>query len=133
VCLYDREIDLKDYRYLNALKFVVRDLAESRSLVMQRHGTQFILRDYPQSLHVLVVAPIELRIIHIMKSLKLDQEAAKKVIARFDSGSHEFIRKYFRAEVWDPVNYDLVVNTAHLDFQVAASIIVDALSFRIKP
>jgi len=66
----------------------------------------------------------------VMENLKLNQETAKREIARFDSGSREFIKRYFKAEVWDPVYYDLVVNTEHLSFQAAASIIIDALSFK---
>jgi len=65
-----------------------------------------------------------------MEALKLDQETAKREIARFDNGSREFIKRYFKADVWDPVYYDLVVNTEHLSFQAAASIVVDALSFK---
>jgi cytidylate kinase len=49
---------------------------------------------------------------------------------RFDSGAREFIKRYFKAEVWDPVYYDLVVNTDHLGFQAAASIVLNALSFK---
>jgi len=48
----------------------------------------------------------------------------------FDGGGREFIKRYFKAEVWDPVYYDLVVNTEHLSFQAAASIIIDTLSFK---
>jgi cytidylate kinase len=65
-----------------------------------------------------------------MENLKLDRENAKREIARFDGGAREFIKRYFKAEVWDPVHYDLVVNTEHLAFPAAASIIVNALSFK---
>jgi cytidylate kinase len=124
------QIPLDDTRYLNTLESVIRELARSQSLVIQGRGSQFILRDYPRALHVLVVAPIGVRIKRVMEALKLDQETAKREIARFDNGSREFIKRYFKADVWDPVYYDLVVNTEHLSFQAAASIVVDALSFK---
>jgi len=124
------QIPLDDSRYLNTLESVLRELARSQSLVIQGRGSQFILRDYPQALHVLVTAPMDVRVKRVMENLKLDQESAKREIVRFDSGSREFIKRYFKAEVWDPVYYDVVVNTEHLGFQAAASIIVDALSFK---
>ena len=124
------QIPLDDARYLNTLESVIRELARSHSLVIQGRGSQFILRDYPRALHVLVTAPVEVRVKRVMANLKLDPEAAKREIVAFDSGSREFIRRYFKAEVWDPVYYDVVVNTEHLAFQAAASIIVDALSFK---
>ena len=40
------------------------------------------------------------------------------------------MKRYFRAELEDPEHYDLVINTEHLSFQAAASIVVDALSLK---
>ena len=93
-------------------------------------GSQFILKDYPGVLHVLVVAPLEVRVKRVMQDLKLDQETAKLEIARFDNSLREFIKRYFKAEVEDAVYYDLVINTERFSFQAAASIVVDALSLK---
>ena len=124
------QIPLDDARYFNTLEAVIKELARSQSLVIQGRGSQFILRDYPKALHVLMTAPTEVRLKRVMETLKLDRENAKREIARFDSGAREFIKRYFKAEVWDPVYYDLVVNTEHLGFQAAASIVLNALSFK---
>jgi len=124
------QIPLNDSRYFQALESVVRDLARSQSLVIRGRGSHFILKDYPRTLHVLVVAPLGVREKRIMQNLKLDQEAAKQEIARLDSSSRKFIKRYFKAELEDPGCYDLVINTEHLSFQAAASIVVDALSFK---
>ncbi|MBU1205740.1 MAG: cytidylate kinase-like family protein [Proteobacteria bacterium] len=115
---------------MQALESVVRDLARSQSLVIQGRGSQFILKDHPRALHVLVVAPLEVREKRVMQNLKLDQETAKREIAHFDNSSRKFIKRYFKAEWEDPECYDLVINTEHLSFQAAASIVVDALSFK---
>ena len=124
------QIPLDDARYFNTLEAVIKELARSQSLVIQGRGSQFILRDYPKALHVLMTAPTEVRLKRVMETLKLDRENAKREIVRFDSGAREFIKRYFKAEVWDPVYYDLVVNTDHLGFQAAASIVLNALSFK---
>jgi cytidylate kinase len=126
------QIPLDDSRYLNTLKSVIGELARSHSLVIQGRGSQFILSDYPHALHVLVTAPADVRVQRVMESLKQDQDNARREMARFDNGSREFIKKYFKAEVWDPVYYDVVVNTEHIGFQAAAAIIVQALSFKDK-
>lgn len=124
------EIPLNDTRYLQALKSVVKELARSQSLVIHGRGGQFILGDYPQAFHVQVVAPLGVRVKRVMQDLKLDPESAKQEIARFDTSSRQFIKRYFQAELEDPVYYDLVINTKSLSFQAAASIVVDALSFK---
>ena len=124
------QIPLDDARYLKALESVIKDLARSQSLVIYGRGSQFILKDYPRTFHVQVVAPLEVRVKRIMGDLKLDQEAAKQEIARADNSNRQFVKRYFKAEVEDPVNYDLVINTKALSFQAAASIVIDALSFK---
>jgi cytidylate kinase len=124
------EMPLDDARYLQALKSVVRDLARSQRLVILGRGSQFILKDYPGVLHVLIVAPSELRVKRVIKDFKLDQQAAEREVARSDNSIREFMKRYFRAELEDPVHYDLVINTEHLSFQAAASIAVDALSLK---
>jgi cytidylate kinase len=121
---------LGDARYLQALETVVRELARSESLVIQGRGSQFILKDHPRAFHVLIVAPIEVRVKRVMQDFKLDQEAAKREIGNYDSSRREFIKRYFKAEREDPAFYDLIVNTEHFTFQAAASIVLDALPLK---
>jgi hypothetical protein len=124
------EIPLDDHRYLQALESVLRELARSQSLVILGRGSQFILKGYPHSLHVLTVAPLKMRMKRVMEERKSNEEAAEREIARFDGASREFIKRYFQAGWEDPMNYDLVLNTESLTFQAAASIMVHALSMK---
>jgi cytidylate kinase len=124
------EIPLDDTRYLQVLESVVRELARSQPLVIYGRGSQFILKGYAGVLHVLVVAPLEVRVKRVMQDLELDHEAAKREIASYDKSLREFTKRYFKAELEDPVYYDLIINTEYLRFQDATSIIVDTLSFK---
>jgi CMP/dCMP kinase len=124
------QIPLDDSRYLQALESVVRELARGHSLVILGRGSHIILKDHPETLHVLVVASLEVRIKRVMQDLSLDPEAAKLEIARFDSSLRQFIKRYFKTEMEDPVYYDLVINTGRLGFAAAASMVVGTLSLR---
>jgi cytidylate kinase len=123
-------IPLGDTRYVKALESVVRELARGESIVIRGRGSQFILKEYPGSLDVLVVAPLEVRVERVMQDLKLDREAACQEIALFDTSRHEFIKRYFQAELEDPLQYDLVINTGRLSFDAAASNIINAFRSR---
>jgi len=126
------EIPLNDTNYLSGLEYVIKELAVSQSIVIRGRGSQFILKDFPGVFHVLVVAPVEVRVKRVMESLKLNEEDARNEIARFDDGSREFVKRYFKANIADPINYDMVINTNHLSIEDAASIIVDAVH-KTKP
>jgi len=119
---------LDDSCYTQALESVITELARSQPIVIRGRGSQFILKDHPDAIHVLIVAPLNIRLRRVMDSLKMDEETAKKEIARSDSSSRAFIKRYFNAELEDPVNYNLVINTKYLSFADSASIIVNVIS-----
>ncbi len=124
------QIPLDDTRYLSGLESVIKDLARNQSAVICGRGSQFILKNHPGALHVLVVAPLELRIKRIMQRMAKTREDAAKEIEHSDNSRREFIKRYFKAEMEDPVHHDLVISTEYLGFEDAASIIIHALSLK---
>jgi cytidylate kinase len=124
------DVPLDDPNYLSRLEAVIKELASSQSIVIRGRGSQIILKDYPGSLHVLAIAPLELRISRVMSDQKVNDKIARQKITRFDTSRREFIKRYFKVELEDPIHYDLVVNTEHLTFEDAANIIIDTLSHR---
>ncbi len=122
------ERPVEDARYLEGLQSIVKELAKSKSIVIRGRGSQFILKNYPNSFHILTVAPIELRIKRIKEEKNLDEATAKKEIENFDSSRREFIKRYFKTELENPVNYDIVINTEHFSLEAAASIVINALA-----
>jgi cytidylate kinase len=126
------EIPLDDASYLTGLKSVIRELAESNSIIVRGRGSQFILKDYPGAFHVLTVAPLEVRVKRVAKAMKIDEEAARKEIVRSDSSRREYIKRYFQAELEDPVHYDIVVNTGIISYKDAAAITIRALKSNVR-
>jgi cytidylate kinase len=121
-----REMPLEDVRYLAGLESVVEDLARSQAVVIQGRGSQFILKNFPGTIHVLIQAALELRLKRVMDSLKLDEAKARKEIEHYANSRNEFIKRFFRADLEDSANYDLVISTNHFSFFHAASVIIAA-------
>ena len=121
------EIPLDDTKYLSGLESVIKELAGSQSIVILGRGSQFILKGFARAFHVLVVAPVEVRVKSVMEKLKLNEADARNEIARFDDSSRVFIKRFFKADIYDPINYNIVINTHHLSIEGAASIIVGAV------
>jgi len=121
---------LDDRRYIKGLKSVIRRLARTEAAVISGRGSQFFLKDYPGVLHVLVVAPLDLRIKRVMESYGLDAESANEKITRYDTNRREFIKKYFKADLENPVHYDMTVNTANISHESAAALVIQALALK---
>ncbi|HSR11332.1 MAG TPA: cytidylate kinase-like family protein [Thermodesulfobacteriota bacterium] len=126
------EIPLEDARYFQALESVIRELAQSPSIVINGRGSQFILKSDPRVFHVQVVATPELRVRRVMEDRKLGQDDARREMLRFDNSARKFIKRYFQVEVDDPAHYDLTINTGRLAFKAAAAIVIGALSARVQ-
>jgi cytidylate kinase len=122
------EIPLDDKSYLTGLKSVIKRLAAGKPIVIRGRGSQFILKDNPDAFHVLIIASLETRIKRIMSSMNLDEKSAKREIALFDGSRREFTKRYFKADLEDPMYYNLVINTDHFDYNAAVSIIINAVS-----
>jgi cytidylate kinase len=121
------EIGLDDTRYLVGLESVIKDLASNNAVVIRGRGSQFILKDSSNAVHVLVVAPEALRVKRIVSEFGLDEPEAKKQMLRSDHSHHEFIKRYFEKDLENPVNYDIVLNTEKITFEDAVDIIIQAV------
>jgi cytidylate kinase len=126
------EIPLDDAHYLAGLESVIKELANTQAVVIRGRGSQFILKEFPSFLHVLLIAPEHIRIKRIISSLNLSESDARKEIARSDSSHREFIKRFFQADLENPINYDIVINTANLTFEDAAVIMIKALRAKQK-
>ena len=73
-------------------------------------GANFILPP-DNCLRVRVISPQQVRIQNVVNSFNISENEAKRRVIRTESDRRAFIRKYFNAEIADPVNYDMVINT----------------------
>ena len=124
------QIPLDDNRYLEALRSLITELAKQKDILVYGRGSQFILKNFPHALHISAVAPLAVRVKRLMESDKIDESAARHEISRFDNSAREFIKRFFNAEMEDPVHYDLVLNTEYLSVEAAANISVEALKYK---
>jgi CMP/dCMP kinase len=124
------QMPLDNNRYVEALSSFLTELSQGRSVVIFGRGGQYILKKHPQSLHISIIAPLNLRIQRVMKMFKLSETAAKQQINRDDSSAREFGKRYFNTEMDDPNQYDLTINTERLSFEESASLVVQALDLK---
>jgi cytidylate kinase len=122
--VYDRY--LWPDEYLQHLMKVIGTIGKhGRALVVGR-GANFVL-PADKRFAVRIVAPQAWRIENVAREFGLSREDAKRRVMRTESDRRAFIRKYFNADIADPTNYDLVINTATLSLDNAVTMISAAL------
>jgi cytidylate kinase len=97
------------YEYLEHLTKIIGTIGAHGHAVILGRGASYIL---PKEicLRVLVVAPLEIRIEKVRKAYKVSEKVARQNVMGKESDRVAFIRRYFHADMLDPVNYDLVFN-----------------------
>jgi cytidylate kinase len=74
-----------------------------------------------------VVAPLEVRIGHVARNFDVSRDEAKKRVIRTESDRRAFIRKHFNADISEPTQYDLVINTENISIDTAAKTVGSAV------
>jgi cytidylate kinase len=110
------------------LRATVYDFARDGNAVILGRGGQALLKDIPGTLHVRIVAPLEIRRQRLMDQEDMDPKMAEQLLLQSDRDSSGFIRSFFDIDWRDENFYDLLVNTRALSVDIATALIVEAAS-----
>ena len=115
--------EISDEQYITTLADIIRNVADHDNVLILGRGSQVILQDRPNAIHVLLVAPLEHRIALTAQREGLDEEAAAKRVQEGDKGRTSFHHKFFKVDVDDPALYHLTLNVGRLSPEATARII----------
>ena len=112
-------------QYLQHLLNVVGALGRHGHAVLVGRGGNFIL-PAESCLRVRVVAAPGFRMDQVAKQFELSPDEARRRVIRTESNRRAFVRKYFYADIADPVHYDLVINSESMGIDRAVETVVRA-------
>jgi cytidylate kinase len=105
-------------------------LASLGNVILIGRGGNVITARLPNIFHVRLVAPLEDRIEYSRKSYDMTKIEARKFCLREDLGRQRYLKKYFHADINDPLLYHLIINTGLVGYDDAAKLIGDAVLFQ---
>ena len=116
--------------YLASLREVVLTLGHQGNVVIVGRGAQYILPTQ-FGLRMRLVAPAEVRIRRIASARQMSLKAAQMEVENSDRERARVVRRQYGRDPHDPLNYDLIINTAELTVEAAAEIAVAALRHKL--
>jgi cytidylate kinase len=126
IALLVRDQYLHPDSYLEHLMKVVGTIGKHGRAVIVGRGANFILPSESR-FSVRVVAPREIRVKNIANMFSVSFEQAKQRVIRRESRRRAFIRHSFNADIRDPLNYDLTINTGKLGTASAVEAVIGAI------
>ena len=113
--------------YLRTVSRIVRAAAAQGHVVIVGRGSQVLLAQQRDVLHVRIIAPFEKRVVYVMQREGIDQAAAESRIKMKDHDRMKHFETAFHRKPEDAHLYDIVLSTSFLDLDSAVEIISLAL------
>jgi len=128
--LKDERGYLDETLYLDYLVVIIAQIAEEGDVVVLGRGSQYILNDHPEAVHVLLINSFENRVRFMREHYDLSESRAAFIVNREDKRRANLYRKIGKTDYDDPALYHLVLNMGRLDMQSAVKLICDVVRER---
>ncbi len=122
--IFDQQRKYMDaQQYIELLNNIIPQIVEKGDTVVLGRGSQFILKDYKDTYHVLMVADETDRIGFMEANYQLSRDQARQAVAK--QGKRRLkLMKLFHSEGYDlPEHYDLVINMSKIDMDHAVELV----------
>jgi cytidylate kinase len=114
--------------YAKAIRQVLHEFAAEDNIIIIGRGGQVALHDWPNALHLQVVAPLPLRVQRVAKGQDIRPEHALAQIKASDHFRTVYLKRFFNLRWDDTSAYDLVLNTAQISFSACVDLLCNLLS-----
>lgn len=124
---FSQEPSVLDYdRCLKFVQSTIRHLWSRGNIVIVGRGSQIILADTSDVLHVRVIAPLDYRCQVVMEEEKVDKDTALALIGKNDKRQADYIKQSYRTDWSDPSLYHITLNSEKMGIDAAAELIASA-------
>jgi cytidylate kinase len=115
--------------YMQLLLKIVLTISKHGNAVIVGRGANYIIPK-DERLSVRIISPLKTRVKNVSDQYEVSRDDAMMRIKRTEANRHAFVKKYFYTDISDPVHYDLVINSEHLNIETGVEIIKTALRGR---
>ncbi|MCF8033379.1 MAG: cytidylate kinase-like family protein [Desulfarculaceae bacterium] len=129
--------DFDEKRYVEFLTRIILDLAEEDNVVLLGRGSQFILRQHPDTMRVLLVAERADRIKFMEGMYNMPPDKAEAMVTRESRKRERFLANFHKGDPNDPSLYHMVLNTSLVHLEAAeeqiAELVLGAVDASAEP
>jgi hypothetical protein len=115
-------------KYIAFLTKIYTAMAQEGGYVIIGRGSQFVLKDHPQVLCVLLVSRYESRVSFIMDRYGLSRVEVESIIREKEKQRAALASRLFQADIDNPDLYHIVLNTSLMPFEWAVEAVSQMLT-----
>jgi len=122
---HDKSV-LCEVEYQNALKQLIREVADRDNVLILGRAACYFLKDRPDCYRVRISAPMEWRERYAVEKLKIPANKVKKTIAERDANQNWFNKAIYKDDYNERFLYHVTINMENDIFDRAAQIVCAA-------
>ena len=123
--VFRRDPEVSQDEYVGHLRRFIKTLGEVGESIVVGRGADSIL-DPRDALRVRLVAEPASRARFAAQKHGFKETEGLKHLDKWDQERRKFIKRHFGKDIDDPVHYDLVINTSHIDLDGTMELIIAA-------
>ncbi|HPS59037.1 MAG TPA: cytidylate kinase-like family protein [Spirochaetota bacterium] len=105
-------------------------LAMNGNVVIVGRGANKVTKDMTSGFHIRLVAPFEARVEKIVKALNISKLEANKLIKEKTKQREGYMKEFFKIDLTDPHNYDMVINDSTFSVDNSARLIIQGMRYK---
>jgi cytidylate kinase len=122
--LKDEKGYIDEQIYIDYLVVIIAQMAEDGNVVFLDRGSQYILNDFPEAFHILLINTFANRVKFMMNNYDLSENKATHIVKSEEKRRMNLYRKIGKQDYDQPELYHLVINMARVDIEDAAQMIL---------
>ena len=115
-----------DKTFIEAMTKVANDLHAQGNAVIIGRGANQILADAPHTLHVGLLAPMEVRVKTLIDREHFEKEEAEIHVEELERAREDFIMKFWKVHPNEAKHYHMMLNMGKMNPKTAAELICNA-------
>jgi len=123
---------LDDKNYYEVTKKLVENVYEAGNVIILGWGSQCLLKEKPNTLHVRLIKDNDLKTKELMEAENLSSKAAKDFIDREEGDLKAYVKQYFNEDWNDAHLYDLIVDMGKTSVEKAVDMICDNMKHKTE-
>jgi cytidylate kinase len=109
--------------YLDYLVLIIAQIADEGDAVVLGRGSQYILNDHPDALHILMIDEFQNRVRFMKEHYDLSDSRAMRVVKGEDKRRKALFQKLGKTDYDDPFLYHLVLNMSRVSLEQAKDMV----------
>jgi cytidylate kinase len=122
---------LDEQIYLDYLVLIIAQFADEGDVVILGRGSQYILNDHPDAVHIMLVDEFENRVKFMMDRYEMPLKKAERMVVNEDRRRISLYKRLGKSDYENPQLYHMVLNMGRLDLETARDMVCNLVEHQL--